>query len=306
MTFFLPMFHSANGSNASRVDALECKGYGPPVKRGWLVFLVAVGCAQAQSGGRTSSTGGGGRDLAISIGEVDMATAQPDLYGVDLAGADLSRPSGDLADNCNYVTQMGCGANEKCVYAIGGPLCVSNGSVDINGLCGSSMTPPSTNDQCKAALACITVGMAGTAYCHEYCNVDVDCNLHGSTFAGGLPPKCLTSTSLPFKLCSTSCAPFNAGTGNNGCPMATTCRYGWDSTAKSEETVCTNVGASGEGVACADTIDCTGGFTCVDVNMMGAKCRKICRPGMAGDCTVGGQLCRTVYTQPDSSFGFCF
>jgi hypothetical protein len=262
-----------------------------------LSLFLASGCAQPSSGNRTNSTNGttgGNQDLAIAPGS--------DLAGVvtlpDLAGADLTGASGDLATVCDPIKQTGCpGSGLKCTLNPDTPDCVVNGTKDYGELCGSMQS-----DDCKASLLCIGLN-ATTPSCHQFCAAESDCKQPAPAGTpNGNVGHCLPVQNFSYSFCTVPCDPKNATT---SCPSPLVCILGGNMMI-ADITNCEDKQANMTGVDNSDctTDGCTPGFVCVNETIgmvMQKRCRKICTQ-TAGDCTISGHKCSI---NPGHIYGVC-
>lgn len=298
-----------------------------------------LGCAQPESAsnsstgasnngqtGTTGSTNGatngtGGHDLAGL--DLSGSSSSPDFAGVDLNGVDLSMSqmsNSDMAGSCDVVAQTGCGASDKCVPADPVNVCVNAGgtSVATGGLCGSSMTPPATADECVKSDGCIgssDVNNANTVFlCLQFCHGDSDCKQ--PTVTGSVAPRCDTPLmdTTAYEVCSVSCNPYGAADGTNGCPAGLACRYFVDDQRDKpkvfEVTDCLHYGTADKDGDCTahGNDDCKPGFICVTL-MNGSTttntCKTVCRTSKGNADCGGGQACQAFSGVTGAVFGAC-
>jgi hypothetical protein len=241
-------------------------------------------------------------DLGVA-GDLATSAPPPDFSGVDLAGADLSQPpaGGDMAMACDLVKQTGCGANEKCTWDGFENSCVSLGAnaKATGAVCNDNP------DDCAAGDLCVTVGTV--KLCHQLCNSDSDCKQ--TPPSGGVPARCVGGVmGLTTKLCTVSCNPYQAMSGNNGCPTGLSCGYG--ASATQEIADCDVFGSGGDGVTCQPNManSCKPGFTCATISgaMTTTACRQICQAGMNGECAALGTGYSCVsFGVPSPVYGVC-
>jgi hypothetical protein len=131
----------------------------------------------------------------------DMAMAMDDMA-----------TSGDGGASCDVATQSGCTTGQKCVTAMNGGHCVTDGTVGEGQACmRGAMGMP---DNCQAGLTCSRTGLpTGMSVCRKYCTSNSTCTTAGQLCAigGG-------GGSTTIGSCAPSCTPFGTD-----CPPGMDC-----------------------------------------------------------------------------------
>jgi hypothetical protein len=261
-------------------------------------------CAQV---GTSNNGGGGGLDLSVE---------PPDLYGVDLYGADLTTPIDfagvdlfgvDLRSPCTVLPQAGCNPGEKCTLAsMDDTLCVSNGNKKVGEACGPG------SDDCEAGNLCVTDQTL--LLCRQFCAFDQDCKQPAVAATNNIPHCLVTLGNSTQKTCTVPCNPVLAtrSTTPSGCAAGFNCEV-FRTMTIDQATDCSKGGTGTDGANCATNGngDCADGYTCVVNQAMERRCRAVCRvqggAGTSADCAVagGGYICAVPSMTTNPAFGFC-
>jgi hypothetical protein len=230
---------------------------------------------------------------------------------VTLIATPLSCPSdGGAGDSqevapfpgCDPAMASSCGVGKTCFIncAAGQGMCVPAGPAGPGEAC-------SDNSACVQGTQCFdystTETMCKVQICLKFCKNDNDCT---SAVGVGLGPGSVCAGPVDCNMrptthhtCTFGCDP--RGQAKTGCPGGLTCFLIGDK----DQVDCRCPPATNtktEGQECTAFQDCSPGTLCITMGSMPKKCRRICKPGSAGDCAAG-QTC-TMLTN-DTVYGIC-
>jgi hypothetical protein len=147
------------------------------------------------------------------------------------------------------------------------------------GLCGPDV------DDCSAGGLC-TKESASYGVCRPFCVGDGDCKQPPVSGEPQNRARCaITFAGSEGRACTIACNPVT-GAGGTGCPGPLGCEV-FGTPDLPEVTDCTMLGSGGDGFDCSAQGNpaCALGFTCVTAGAR--RCRKVCRAGVASDCSTG-------------------
>ncbi|MDW8362142.1 MAG: hypothetical protein RMK74_07065 [Myxococcales bacterium] len=203
--------------------------------------------------------------------------------GTDAAGSDAPTPDTGRTDSgagglcpageCNLLTNAGCPTGQACYFLAESagmpprPMCQPAGTGGDGARCTSYMN-------CREGYTCDT----GAGICRHYCCMESDTG-------------CPTGQSCSIVLVDDMGNPLGVGFCKlpDVCdPIAQTGCMGEDACYPTRDGfACARPGTRGEGAACMYVNDCMGRHICAGDP---ARCMRLCRIGMAGDCGMG-QTC---------------
>jgi hypothetical protein len=243
-----------------------------------------------RAGGGVVGTGSAVANVAPAqhteaFADITGVARPPDLNAsvADLAHGDDS--GGVVGPPCNLTMQSSCGAGEKCALGPSGGVCAPDGTVAVGGACSG------TPDDCIHGSVCLG------GVCHQLCVKDSDCS---QAPVDKVPPRCGDPVpNVINKACTIACsAAPNAGP--SGCLPSYACVYNPSPTT--EGTDCAMTGSGSDGTTCASNTDCASGLTCILNGAPPGHCRRVCRNGVAADCSgLAGYTCNGV----GSVYGTC-
>jgi hypothetical protein len=235
-------------------------------------------------------------DLTLQPTGVELGNLVDLAHSIDLAGADLA------GVECDVLTQVPCGAGQKCIFNPTSPQCQPAGPQQVAQLC--SVNPI---DNCARGTQCLFQGSLTDGICEQFCGRDGDCTQSPVNVGGtALPnnrPHCIFQFggSGPTNLCSVVCNPV-ASQGSSGCPNGSGCIYGSNASI-TELTFCDRAGSGSDGQPCDSNFRCAANFNCVGVGGS-FICRAMCRAGTDGDC-LAPYVCKPGAGGSPPMFGYC-
>jgi hypothetical protein len=207
---------------------------------------------------------------------------------------------------CDPYCETGCSCVEKCSVNTAGaltckPLTAGQQVRNLQEPCMvQSSGTANQNDQCAPGLVCVEDscgGGSGSGRCYAFCRNDGECtNAPCNKDVGGGFKVC----DVPYRDCVPLATPNNTGCGGSQlmCYLSTT---------DASKTICDCEFPPGlrEGDICTKSRQCNPGLVCVPNGVGNTVCTRVCRLGMAGDCTFG--TCKTYMVNgvANATYGFC-
>lgn len=232
---------------------------------------LMMGCMAAPFDGGMSADAG-----------MDAGTDAPSDAGTDALEPDAFTSGGlcperfERTTTCDVLEQTGCAAGESCLPSDDDAACREHGDKTEGEVCDRG--------ECGLGLRCWRQPASGVDRCSRFCTAPHDCTCEADE-------RCVPLDEAPFGACMTgaSCDPV----ANTGCGSGQTCYLSSFGPACTEE-----FGATSLGEVCEQATDCEPGFSCLDVMVMGRRCRRVCELSDVVSC-----ICTSIGFSDE--YGYC-